>query len=376
MGVRRPLGLRHLDERLIARARLGVGGVERFAGEGREPEHQTVGAVRVVRDGDRLHSRGTVALHPRPQLLGIHGVEPTEGELRDRAAAEDDIAVQVLVLGAARELVGDEGGEAARLVVALGRGNGLAPRGADDVEVQQPLPVAQGVGTDLAVRLSPVRPGERSRPDRGHQLGRGVGRDGLLRIHHRGEHPEEAGVIGHRVEVERRVEPDLEPRRMGQRLAPRVTVGVVRCGARPVEERVVGEVRMDVEVAEIGVPQRVGRRVGCRRLRGLRERGGRLGNGRQRRRGRAARFLGAAQRPDGGRSRKHQEPARRDARRRGSAPKPRAPRRAPRRDAESGPPQGDAPGDRIVRTGVERHPESFLHSYCGAAIDATRSTNQ
>ena len=105
----------------------------------------------------------------------------------------------------------------------------------------------------------------------GHELPHGV-RYVLLGVHDRGQHAEEAGVVGDRVEVERRVEPDLEAGGVGQRSALRVAVGVVGGGAGAVEERVVGEVGVGVEVAEVGVAQgvRLGRGGFLGRSRALR----------------------------------------------------------------------------------------------------------
>ena len=49
---------------------------------------------------------------------------------RVAVVAEDDVAMQVVALAERGPLVADEGGEAARLVVVLGGGDGLLPRAA------------------------------------------------------------------------------------------------------------------------------------------------------------------------------------------------------------------------------------------------------
>ena len=201
--------------------------------------------------------RLAVAVHPRPQLLRIERVESAERHLRRRAAAEDHVAVQVLVLGAAGELVADEGREAARLVVALGRRDGLLPGGAHDVQVEQALAIAEGVRPDGGVGCRPLRAPQRTGRDVLRERRVGMARDLLPGIQHRRQHAEEAGVVGDRVEVQRRVEPDLESGRVGQGLSLRVAVGVVGGGPGAVEERVVREAGVRVEVAEIGGAQRV-----------------------------------------------------------------------------------------------------------------------
>ena len=72
-------------------------------------------------------------------------------------------------------------------------------------------------------------------------------------------------MIGDREEVERRVgQPHLEAGRVVDRLALRVAVGVVGRRAHVEDERVERQLRVDVEVAEVGVAIAVLRgRAGC-----------------------------------------------------------------------------------------------------------------
>ena len=86
-----------------------------------------------------LEAVGPPLVHAGPEILGVVGVEPGEGDVRRLGAAEDDVAVEVLVdaSGAGgRVLVGDEGREHAGLVVAVRRGRDLAPGGTHDILVE------------------------------------------------------------------------------------------------------------------------------------------------------------------------------------------------------------------------------------------------
>ena len=215
-----------------------------------------------MRNGQRFDAGVAVAVHPRPQLFRIERIEAAERHLRHRAAAVDHVAVQVLVLGAAGELVADEGGEDARLVVALGGVDGLAPGRAKHIGIGRHVALTEGVRAYLALGLSPGRPRQRPGRDSVHELGGRVARGRLRWIDHRRQHAQEAGVVGDRVEIQRRIELDLEAGRMGQRLALRVAVGVVGRGPGAVEEGVVREVGVRVEVAEVGIAQGVGTRRG------------------------------------------------------------------------------------------------------------------
>ena len=96
-----------------------------------------VAQVAVVRDGEHAAAGFLfVGVHPFPQVDGIGAAQRRDaGERLDLAGAvavvaEDDVAMQVVALVERGPLVADEGGEAARLVVVLGGGDGLLPRAA------------------------------------------------------------------------------------------------------------------------------------------------------------------------------------------------------------------------------------------------------
>ena len=75
MGFGCALDLRDLDERFVAIALVGIGGIKRVAIIGFEPEHLAVGHIRIVRDGDRLAAIGALRIHPVPEVFRISGIK-------------------------------------------------------------------------------------------------------------------------------------------------------------------------------------------------------------------------------------------------------------------------------------------------------------
>jgi hypothetical protein len=269
VGVRGALHLRDLDERLVPHALLDVRRAERLSGPVGQREHRAVRAVRVVRNREALDAPGAKAVHPVPEVLGVLRVEPREGNGGQHlVVAEDDVAVQVAPLvGRGGVLVGHEGREAARVVVPARRIHDVAPGGLRhlahqllvhgavlDPEAHSGQEAAEGADALGDARLAEVvlrvQVVEHVRAGDLRGLGRRVG--GLA-----GE-PQEHRVVGHRVEVERLREPDLEPGRMADRLALGETVGVVGRRERPEREGVEGVRGVDVEIAEerlaVGLP--------------------------------------------------------------------------------------------------------------------------
>ncbi len=95
-----------------------------------------------------------------------------------------------------------------------------------------------------------------------------------LRVAHLRQHAHVHGVIRHAQKVQRPVELHLETGRMIDGLAQSIDIGRVRRGARPEDEGVEGELRVHVQIAEVGVaggvPLNPGRRRGSARRVGLR----------------------------------------------------------------------------------------------------------
>ncbi len=118
------LGLDGLEQRLPAGARFRpfLGGILPI--KGRELEHAPVREVAVVRNGEH-GAAGLLlpVLHPLPEVFRVFRLEGGHGEDLVRlvlAVPVDDVAMQVVAAACVRgPLVGDEGGEAARLVVLL-----------------------------------------------------------------------------------------------------------------------------------------------------------------------------------------------------------------------------------------------------------------
>ena len=160
--------------------------------------------------------------------------------------------MQVLPCGTAgSELVGDEGGERAWIVVALSGRDDLPPCALYDAEIEQVVRIDIASltrhhfpenGGAIVGRLGAPKCDRQRMP-----ANRGIGVVHLL------EHAQVGGVVGDREEVERRLEAHFDSGRVGQRFAPGEPVGVVRIVAGAVDVGVEGVLRVDVKVAEVGV---------------------------------------------------------------------------------------------------------------------------
>ena len=225
-----------------------------------------------MRDRDRLVALVAPYVHPGPEVLRVVGVEPRERDVRRLVAAEDDVAVQVLVeaAGARRGvLVGDERREDAGLVVAVRGPDDLAPGGTDDVLVELLAVARVGVLHESHVGL---QGGEDAAPlldglGVADSLGGRVVVCRLVRVLHRRQHAEVVRVVRDALEIERPVELQFEPGRMLDRVPLGELVGLVRAGAGAEHESVVGVRRVDVQVAEEGLAVRGGCRWPRRRSR-------------------------------------------------------------------------------------------------------------
>ena len=227
MGLAVALRLRRLVEPLPLRARLDVLAVELLAEGLDHGEHQAVAQVAVVRDGEDVAAGLLlVRVHPLPELDRVVAAERrVDGERLDLArlvavVAEDDVAVEVVAAGVRRPLVADEGGEAARVVVLLGRGDRLLPRapvGARAGEVHEVLrerPLREG-DDDLDRRLGALAGLDHVVP----LAARRVGEDLRLAREEVGEEAHVVRVIGDHEEVERARELHRLPARGGDLLA-------------------------------------------------------------------------------------------------------------------------------------------------------------
>lgn len=256
MRVGGALDLSDLHQRLVPHALLGVGPVDGVARPVGEREHPPVRAVRVVGDGQRVDALGALFVHPVPQQLRVvPGVQPAERDAGHVRVAEDDVAVEVLAPAAAGgELVADEGGEVAGVVVSLGRFHDLLPGGFDDVEIEQVVRVDESpfAGQHLLEHGTAVRR-RRGAPqgDRERMLAHGG-----VRVVHLLEHAQIGGVVGDGQEVERRLQAHLDAGRVHQGFALGESVGVVGIVPGAEDVRVERVLRVDVDVAEVRVPNR------------------------------------------------------------------------------------------------------------------------
>jgi hypothetical protein len=135
VGLGRALDLGDLHKWLVAGAQVRVGLVDRLSVASHAVEHQAVAAVGIVRDGQGLDALGPPAVHGPPQVprdrvevLALNKVRP-----RTLASPEDHVAVQVPAVGRRGELIADEGGEPAGLVVARGSVLDLVPGDFDTI---------------------------------------------------------------------------------------------------------------------------------------------------------------------------------------------------------------------------------------------------
>ena len=245
------LDLGHLVDRLPPHPALGVVAVQGLTvGQGDGVEHEAVGEVAVVGDGQQAVARLLlVGRHPVPQVLGIGGVVVGEGQDPvgpGLVSPEDHVAVQVVPAGAGRPLEADEGGEDAGLVVLLGvRRDPLPDRPRQGVVALQgvvPLRHAlapQGVGPPgIAFLDEPVDLLAELRPQ---ELGVGLG-------DHGGE-AQVLGVVGHHQEVQGALQADAHPGAGHDGLAAGEAVGLLGSQGAADHPRVGGERRV-----EMGVP--------------------------------------------------------------------------------------------------------------------------
>ena len=141
MRFRRALELLDLDQRLVAHARLGIGGIDRAAlGVDLGRVHAAVRQVGVVRDGQQVVAGLPLAVHPVPEVHRMGRVQGAERHRRHLGAVlEEDVAVEVHVARHRRPFVGAEGRELPGLVRLVGERDVLLPDGAGDLRGHQRL---------------------------------------------------------------------------------------------------------------------------------------------------------------------------------------------------------------------------------------------
>ena len=255
MGLGLALDLVHLADGLVAQPQLRVGGVERFAGSVHVAVHLAVAAVGVVGDGNQVVAGLARPLHPGPEVLRIGRVDDGEGPGGDVGAAEDHVAVQVLAFGHRGVLVGHEGGELARPVVAVGQFDEVAPGRLDHLVGDQ---LGQGhAGVERLHERAERGPGDggvraEEVADQLDLVERALG------IVDRRRDAHVVAVLGQGHEVERRsLHLDLPAGDVVDGLAAGVAVGLVGSDRHLGGVGVEGPARVDVQVPEVGLLQRV-----------------------------------------------------------------------------------------------------------------------
>ena len=258
MGLRLPLDLLDLDQRLIAHPVFRVGPVDRPPVEvdlGRI--HAPIREVGVMRDRQQLVARLALAVHPCPQVGRVGRIERAERHRRHmRAILEEDVAVEVHVVRHGRPLIAAEGGELAGFVGLVREFDVLFPDRVRDLGTHQRLDrrATEQVGAvevdSLNLFRAVVLEDQRLR---GRQLA--DRRTGIIGQLH---HADIFGVIGDAGEIERRIDLDVVAERMLDRLALEILVGIAGIGhpiaEQPGIERPAG---VNVGLAEIRVAKRV-----------------------------------------------------------------------------------------------------------------------
>ena len=267
VSLRLPLALLDLDQALVAIARSRPGRIDRPPGGVVDVDrvHPAVADVGVVRDGEELVAGLALRVHPVPQFRGAIGVERAERIIRHLVARpEEDIAVQVAVVGHRRPLVRAERGELAGLVLLVGNLDVFLPHGRGDLRVHERLDRRACIELEQ-IRENPVLLFLAVRILHDHRLRLGqlahVGPGGVGL-------PGDADVlrvVSHAHEVHRRVDLDVETHRVLDGLALGVLQRVRRAGdAVPHHPRVDRPAGVDVLLAEVGVAVGIGLRCGCR----------------------------------------------------------------------------------------------------------------
>ena len=207
-----------------------------------------------MRDHQRIDPAPTVVLGIGPQRLVMHGIGRAERHLGIVRPAEDHVAVQVRAIAAIGGGIfeGDEGGEAARLVVPFGRGDLVLPVGIDALRIVQPFAfLAIEPGHHPAEQLEHHRPAFMA--EQPPPLGGIAGQVALAR-HRLADIPQIFGMVGDGEEIERCMAPD-HLAQVIDRLALGIAVSIVGRGVGFRRRSVQRVGRMEVEVAEIDLPR-------------------------------------------------------------------------------------------------------------------------
>ena len=241
-------------------ARRGIGGVDRAA--------LGVDLGRDIRPSERLAlcemaSSSLPALRwPSIQFqrsTGMVGVQGAEGRRRNvRALLEEDVAVEVHVVRHRGPLVRAERRELSRLVRLVGELDVLLPDRAGDLRRHQRLDRRPGNERIDGVQRDPLhlllRPGFQN-----EGLRLGILLTGRLRVVGQLDDAGVFGVVRDARAVERRVDLDVVPERMLDRLALEVLVRIARSRSGCSRwQRVERPARVDVRLAEVGVAVRIG----------------------------------------------------------------------------------------------------------------------
>ena len=265
MGLRGPLALCDLHQRLVAPSLLRIGRIDRLPSRVGASEHLALAPVRVVRDRERFDPVGALLVEPRPEVFGVDRVDSAERQRGHVVAGKDHVAVKVHTARRGGEFVGHEGREAPRIVVALCRRDRLLPDRANDrrgVEARDGFashpPVECAAGFPAVLRVAAP-----------HLHRHGVAAQGVEPLVHQFRPGDVSGVgqrtgdaeilrvVGDREEVERPApKADRVAERVGKGLSLGEAVRVVGGGSDTEGVGVDRVLRVNVQIAEVGVAWR------------------------------------------------------------------------------------------------------------------------
>jgi len=259
VGIRLTLGLDDLGRQLILGPQLGVARVDGRAGGVSGRIHEAVTQVAVVRDRKGVQAGVALRLQIGPQVLGAVGIKGRERGCRSFVAAEEDVAVQILVDRDRGPLERDQGGELSGLVMIVRHLDVFPPARFEDLGVvEYRVGVIGGqadgdLGEGLVALLGVA--GRDQLDDLvvlvlGHQLG--------LRVGELRQDAEVLGVVGHRTPVVGGLFlHHLAGGVLLDRLALTEVVGVVGCVTRTHGIGIRGVLRVQMLLTEVHIVQRV-----------------------------------------------------------------------------------------------------------------------
>ena len=121
--------LGNFDDRFVAHTLVGIGVIHGVACPVHQLEHLAIGTIRVMGNGQAFNTLSPERIHPVPKALRVLGVQPRERHSRQFiGAAKHNVAVQIAdIVSRGGVFVSHKRGEAARVVVLLGRIDDVRP---------------------------------------------------------------------------------------------------------------------------------------------------------------------------------------------------------------------------------------------------------